>query len=444
MASSSTTAAEVSSQSTAIEESDSVVNTAPGIYSPINPESLLTDVVGTRFRPTDEILARHYLAGKVSGRADGPIFPLIKEVDVYKCEPKLLSREAHNFGDGIMYFFTLLKMKYNSGANVNRVAGTGFWKKTGNSSYVNGEDGVPIATKTPLAYYTNGQKPGESRKTQWLMKEFTIEGQIGEKSKTLALCVIYLHDRKRKQPDQSDKNVLLDDIVEGSFQNLASDSSCDRRSLIMRSTENSDSPGKRRRPSNPDFHIQDEGCFTTELDSSSNPAATRESFPADPIQSADSYLLNMVTESQGALATEPDEHIPYNYPIALTDFGDLYQPQHQLSELSTENFDFHRNQDSSNHGFNTSSNPSETREILPEVTIQSAGSNQNLLNPVMESQGATDTYGNILNYQSTVLDVFNGCDLPQYSGKYELPEDLRCLLYENELQPDVSEDPSIA
>ncbi|KAJ4709480.1 NAC domain protein [Melia azedarach] len=384
MASSSTMAAEVSSQSTAVGESDSVVNTAACIYSPTNPESsLLIDVVGAKFKPTDEVLARHYLAGKMSGQTDGPIFPLIKEVDVYKCEPWLLSRDAHNFGDGNMYFFTFLKMKYQNGKNVNRVAGNGFWKITGNSSDVKGEDGMPRITKTPLAYYMNGQKSGESTKTQWLMKEFILEGQIAEKSKRLALCVIYLHSRKRKQCDQIDENVLLDDIVEGPSENLASDSYSDRRNLIMPATENLDSPGKRHRPSNSDFHIQDQGCFT----------------PSDVI-----------------------------------DRGHCHQPRHQISDLSTENHNSHQNQDCSNPKLNSSSNPSATHESLPADTIQPANGNQSLSNRAIEYQGATDTNINALNYQNPVSD-FLDFDDDEFLNLHI--EELRSIMNGSQLPPDV-------
>ncbi|KAJ4708949.1 NAC domain protein [Melia azedarach] len=283
-------------------------------------------------------------------------FPLIKQVDVYKCEPWLLLKDAHNFGDGIMYFFTALKMKYRTGKNVNRVAGDGFWRKTGNSSYVKGEDGMPIATKTPLAYYRNGQKPGESKKTKWLMKEFILERQIAEKSNTLALCVIYLHDRKRKQCDRGDQNVVLDD--------------------------------------------------------------------------------------QGALVTEPNDHVPCYYPSDVTDFGYFYQPPQLLSEPSTENLDFHRNQDSYNPEINSSSNPSATPDILPGVTIQSGNSNQNLSNRKIKSQGATDTSMNYLDDQSSLSDFLLLDDFDEEEFLNHSLQELRRLLDDNKLPPEESEDPS--
>ncbi|KAJ4709509.1 hypothetical protein OWV82_019288 [Melia azedarach] len=40
--------------------------------------------VGIRFNPTDEVLASHFLAWKLSGSTEGPIFSLIKEVDVHQ------------------------------------------------------------------------------------------------------------------------------------------------------------------------------------------------------------------------------------------------------------------------------------------------------------------------------------------------------------------------
>lgn len=68
--------------------------------SPTIPDSVLADdskkwqekvPIGIKFKPTDQVLAGYYLAGKVSGHTDGPIFQLIKDVEFYQCEPSQLS-----------------------------------------------------------------------------------------------------------------------------------------------------------------------------------------------------------------------------------------------------------------------------------------------------------------------------------------------------------------
>lgn len=67
-----------------------------------------------------------------------------------------------------MYFFTLLNKKYKV-----PVPRGGYWKKTGESSYLKGKEGNPIATKNTLVYYKNPQKSNPV-KTQWLMKKYML------------------------------------------------------------------------------------------------------------------------------------------------------------------------------------------------------------------------------------------------------------------------------
>ncbi|KAJ4709484.1 NAC domain-containing protein [Melia azedarach] len=101
--------------------------------------------VGIRFNPNDEVLASHYVAGKSCGSTNGPIFSLIKEVDVYQHDPSDLSSLAYDFGKGKMYFFTPLNKKSEV-----PVPSGGYWKKTREPTYVEGKDRNPIASKNTL------------------------------------------------------------------------------------------------------------------------------------------------------------------------------------------------------------------------------------------------------------------------------------------------------
>lgn len=169
-----------------------------------------TKVKGIKFKPTPEVLVGHYLARKVSGCTDGPIFPLIPEVNVYQHEPSKLKSKAYDFGDGKMYFFSRITKKCKNGLIHHRIADGGFWKTTGKRTTVSSNrDGRKIAaTVWPLTYYRNvsGEEP---IKTHWLMKEYMLlEGQQNDKE-SVTLCVVYSNDKNQRRRE-SENEVLYE------------------------------------------------------------------------------------------------------------------------------------------------------------------------------------------------------------------------------------------
>ncbi|KAJ4709490.1 NAC domain protein [Melia azedarach] len=189
--------------------------------SPRLSDSLLADdskrwrekvPVGIRFKPTDQVLVCHYLAGKVSGCTDGPIFPLIKQVNVYQYDPSQLSSLSYDFGDGKMYFFTPLVGKNDT--NNRRVPAGGIWKKMTDSSHVKDKDGEPVATKTTVVYWKKDKKCNLV-KTQWFVKEYMLlDNQLpkrdDEESSTCAawtLCVAYYDLKRRRESERGSGDV---------------------------------------------------------------------------------------------------------------------------------------------------------------------------------------------------------------------------------------------
>ncbi|KAJ4709497.1 NAC domain-containing protein [Melia azedarach] len=181
--------------------------------------------VGIKFNPNDEVLASHYLVGKLSGSTEGPIFSLIKEVDVYQHDPSDLSRLAYDFGKGKMYFFAPLNKKYKA-----PVPTGGYWKKTREPCCVKGKDGNSIATKNTLVYYKNDPKSNPV-KTQWLMKEYMLlDNQLLPKQNvedSWTLCVVY-HSKRQvdgQKVSAEEEDEFSSDSCEDSTSDMSSSDS---------------------------------------------------------------------------------------------------------------------------------------------------------------------------------------------------------------------------
>ncbi|KAJ4708950.1 NAC domain-containing protein [Melia azedarach] len=217
--------------------------------------------VGIKFNPNDEVLASHYLVGKLSGSTEGPIFSLIKEVDVYQHDPSDLSRMfaafityifpfllifsgkfcrddkssyisklpicrlAYDFGKGKMYFFAPLNKKYKA-----PVPTGGYWKKTREPCCVKGKDGNSIATKNTLVYYKNDPKSNPV-KTQWLMKEYMLlDNQLLPKQNvedSWTLCVVY-HSKRQvdgQKVSAEEEDEFSSDSCEDSTSDMSSSDS---------------------------------------------------------------------------------------------------------------------------------------------------------------------------------------------------------------------------
>lgn len=186
---------------------------------------------GIKFRPTAEDLAGHYLAGKVSGSTDGPIFPLIQEVDVYQYEPSKLESKAYDFGDGNMYFFSRIHKKYKKGSIHERKAIGGFWKPGKLIPVIGNRGDRKIATVRSLTYHRNDPESCKKPiKTHWLMKEYMLlKGPKKDKEST-TLCVVYFHDKERRQCEsenealsnsENNNPLNMTDIINGSWNSIA-------------------------------------------------------------------------------------------------------------------------------------------------------------------------------------------------------------------------------
>ncbi|KAJ7955687.1 NAC domain-containing protein [Quillaja saponaria] len=172
---------------------------------------------GYRFKPTDEELFYWYLLPKITGCQirDGTV----KDIDLYKYEPRHLTSLGFEHDDGRMYFFTPLHKKHKNGQRVERGTKKGFWKSTQKlkSIRVRSEHGSLVGLKTSLVYHRRSRKGGKSKKSNWLMQEFRLQGKATSKNHTqttgpsssnvfdnVVLCVVYKNEDKRKS--NTDKN----------------------------------------------------------------------------------------------------------------------------------------------------------------------------------------------------------------------------------------------
>ncbi|URE00746.1 Nac domain-containing protein [Musa troglodytarum] len=125
---------------------------------------------GFRFHPTDEELVVHYLCRRAAGQRL-PV-PIIREVDLYKYDPRDLPEMAL-FGQREWYFFTPRDRKYPNGSRPNRTAGRGYWKATGADKPVSPPGSSrPLGIKKALVFY-QGKAP-KGVKTDWIMHEYRL------------------------------------------------------------------------------------------------------------------------------------------------------------------------------------------------------------------------------------------------------------------------------
>ncbi|XP_059285693.1 NAC domain-containing protein 54-like isoform X1 [Lycium ferocissimum] len=145
---------------------------------------------GFRFHPTDEELVVYYLKRKINAKKIE--LEIIRDVDLYKCEPwDLPGKSLLPSKDLEWYFFSPRDRKYPNGSRTNRATKAGYWKATGKDRKVNSQM-RPVGMKKTLVYY-KGRAPHGAR-TDWVMHEYRLDERECEVANGLqdayALCRI--------------------------------------------------------------------------------------------------------------------------------------------------------------------------------------------------------------------------------------------------------------
>ncbi|RWR76345.1 NAC domain-containing protein 19-like protein [Cinnamomum micranthum f. kanehirae] len=124
---------------------------------------------GYRFCPTNKELLKYLQRKKI----DNLPLPcdLIKEVELYKCDPSELLAQFGSRGEEKCYFFTSTYRKYRNGIQPSRSTKNGYWKASTGETEIKERNNV-IGTMRSLVFYY-GEHPRE-KKTNWIMHEYRL------------------------------------------------------------------------------------------------------------------------------------------------------------------------------------------------------------------------------------------------------------------------------
>ncbi|XP_052186356.1 protein NTM1-like 9 [Diospyros lotus] len=162
--------------------------------------------VGYRFCPTDYELINHFLRLKING--DEEAVSIIREVDIYQCEPwDLAGMSLIPTTDEVWFFFCPVGRKYQSGKRLKRATDAGYWKATGKDRTIKyvGRTSV-IGTKKTLVFH-KGRAP-KGQRTAWKIHEYRAIGEELDGSKpgqgSFVLCKLFKKYDKNNEGSNCD------------------------------------------------------------------------------------------------------------------------------------------------------------------------------------------------------------------------------------------------
>ncbi|KAJ8619553.1 hypothetical protein MRB53_028082 [Persea americana] len=170
-----------------------------------------SNMVGFRFKPTDEELVSYYLKNKAMGKL--PASRFVVDAEVYKVEPWHLPGVPPKQGVGEeakeYYFFTRCNRKDKAGNKTDRSAGAGLWRVTCGDRQILDSHKRPIGLKRSLVFKhgrDNLNRRVKNKSKNWIMKEYRLPS---EKVGGWVLCRIKKSNRRvPEERDEDDEKIM--------------------------------------------------------------------------------------------------------------------------------------------------------------------------------------------------------------------------------------------